>query len=107
MGELHQWVRSAIAGERMNGTTAQRLLNPSEFGLLPLLQAAFEVRQAHCGLGVKIHILNNAKNGNCPEDCHYCAQGQKADPAAIQDYPMKSDEEILAVIAYLEAPGKE
>ena len=80
----------------MDAGTALRLLNQREFGLLPLLQAAFEVRQAHCGLGVKIHILNNAKNGNCPEDCHYCAQGQKADPAAIQDYPMKSDEEILA-----------
>jgi biotin synthase len=96
MKDLASWVKKAIAGERMDSATALSLLDPSQVELLPLLQAAFEVRKAHCGLGVKIHILNNAKNGNCPEDCNYCAQGQKADPKAITDYPMKSDEEILA-----------
>ena len=53
-------------------------------------------RQHYFDKKVRIHILNNAKNGNCPEDCSYCAQGQKADKDMIEDYPMKSDEEILA-----------
>ena len=87
---------AGIAGERIDTGTALRMLEDTEVPLLPLINSAFEVRKAHCGMGVTVHILNNAKNGNCPEDCKYCAQGQSADPDAIEDYPMKSDEEILA-----------
>ena len=40
-------------------------------------------------------MINNAQNGFCPEDCHYCAQAKSSD-AAIQEYPLKPDAEILA-----------
>ncbi|MEI7998798.1 MAG: biotin synthase BioB, partial [Candidatus Omnitrophota bacterium] len=43
---------------------------------------------------VVIHIINNAQNGHCPEDCHYCAQAKSSD-ADIQEYGFKSDEEMF------------
>jgi len=97
--------KAGIAGERIDTGTALRLLEDKEIPLLPLINSAFEVRKAHCGMSVTVHILNNAKNGNCPEDCKYCAQGQSADSEAIEDYPMKSDEEILAEAARAHQAG--
>jgi biotin synthase len=41
-----------------------------------------------------VHILNNAQNGHCPEDCHYCAQA-KSSKAEIEEYGIKPDAEIL------------
>jgi len=67
--------------------------NPS-IALLPLLQAAYEVRKETWGNDVHIHIINNTQNGNCPEDCKYCAQAKTSD-SEIEEYPLKSDEEIL------------
>ena len=51
--------------------------------------------QKYTGKEVSIHVINNAQNGFCPEDCHYCAQAKSSD-AAIQEYPLKPDAEILA-----------
>ena len=41
-----------------------------------------------------MHILNNAQNGHCPEDCHYCAQA-KTSKSEIEEYGLKADEEML------------
>ena len=62
---------------------------------MPLLSAAYEVRKKFRGKEVTVHIINNAQNGHCPEDCHYCAQA-KSSKANIEEYPLKSDEEFLA-----------
>ena len=59
-----------------------------------LVAAAYQVRKTHWGRDVTVHILNNAQNGNCPEDCSYCSQA-KTSKADIEDYPIKNDEEIL------------
>lgn len=93
---LDELTQMALAGQRIPSDAALQLLTDSSLSLLSLLDAAYAVRKEHCGMGVKIHILNNAQNGKCPEDCNYCAQGQKADKSAIEDYPIKSDEEIFA-----------
>ena len=61
---------------------------------MPLLNSAFEVRSQFVGKTVTVHIINNAQNGFCPEDCHYCAQA-KTSKASIEEYPLKSDQEIL------------
>jgi biotin synthase len=42
-----------------------------------------------------VHVLDNAQNGLCPEDCGYCSQSRDSE-ADLRKYPMKSDEEILA-----------
>jgi biotin synthase len=96
MIDLNTITQQCIEGKGLDAATARQLLDVNSTPLLELLQASFRVRHHHCGLGVKIHILNNAQNGKCPEDCSYCSQGQRSDPDAIEDYPMKSDEEIMA-----------
>jgi biotin synthase len=72
----------------------QVLMSPN-VELLPLLNAAFQVRKHFTGKSVKIHILNNAQNGFCPEDCNYCAQA-KTSKAEIEEYPLKSEAEMIA-----------
>lgn len=52
-------------------------------------------REKFFGKTVRIHILDNIKNGRCAEDCGYCAQRKDAG-SGIQDYPLKSEAEIFA-----------
>ena len=74
---------------------AHRVLTDQTLELLPLLNAAYKVRQHYVGQEVTIHIINNAQNGFCPEDCAYCAQA-KSSKANIEEYPLKSEDEFLA-----------
>src|SRR3989338_4634038 len=91
----NQLAMRSIADETLPRDRAWDILISDTLKLLPLLNAAFEVRRAFFGHEVLIHILNNAQNGYCPEDCRYCAQA-KTSHASIEEYPLKSDEEILA-----------
>jgi len=86
--------QQSLAGNSMTKAEAMELLTSSSVALLPLLQAAYTVRHHYWKNEVSIHILNNAKNGNCPEDCGYCAQA-KTSKAGIESYPIKSESEIL------------
>lgn len=87
--------RQSISGELLPRATAQAILTSEKIELLPLLNAAFEVRKKFRGKEVSIHIINNAQNGHCPENCRYCAQARTSD-SSIDEYPLKSDEEIMA-----------
>lgn len=75
---------------------AYSILNadPHSPGLEDLIEAAEIPRKKHFSNLVRIHILNNVKNGHCPEDCGYCAQRKTAD--GIVHYTMKPQQEILA-----------
>ena len=84
----------SLAGEALTADECEALLVSPEVDLLPLVYAAYRVRHAHFGKDVTLHIINNAQNGLCPEDCHYCTQA-KTSEADIEKYPIKSDEEIL------------
>jgi biotin synthase len=92
---------SGIAGDAPDADTCVQLLQSPEIELLPLLDAAFQVRRHFHGHEVAVHILNNAQNGHCPEDCHYCAQARTS-KADIEPYGLKSDDEVLeeARVAY-------
>jgi len=88
----------ALAGEPLDTSTALSLLRDGEdqaIALPDLLAAAYTVRKHHYGDAVRVHVLNNAQNGHCPEDCSYCTQA-KTSSADINPYPMKSPDEILA-----------
>lgn len=90
-----QLADKSIAGELLSQQTAKNILTDETIELLPLLNAAYEVRKNFAGKEVSIHIINNGQNGYCPEDCHYCAQA-KSSNAEIEEYPLKSDDEFLA-----------
>jgi len=85
----------ALADRVPSEAEALRLLTDPSVRLLPLLNSAYAVRQARFGDTVQVHILNNAQNGRCPEDCAYCTQA-KTSEAEITDYPIKSEAEVLA-----------
>jgi biotin synthase len=94
--EWYQTLTSAaLAGKLQPLTTYRTILTDDKVQLLQLLDAAFQVREHYHGREVTIHIINNARNGLCSEDCSYCAQA-KTSKAAIARYTTKSDTEILS-----------
>ncbi|MBN1870555.1 MAG: biotin synthase BioB [Candidatus Omnitrophica bacterium] len=84
----------SMAGRLLPRAIAKDILSAGNIDLMPLLDAAYTVRKTFFGKQVTIHIINNAQNGYCSEDCRYCAQA-KSSEADITEYPVKSDEEIL------------
>lgn len=76
-------------------------------GITPLhsaLAQAAAARDEFFARHVRIHILDNIKNGNCAEDCGYCAQRKNAG-AGIREYPMKGTDEIFAEASAAKASG--
>ncbi len=90
-----QLIDDTLANIEPDDALCRRILTDETLELLPLLTAAYAVRKHHWGNKVQVHILNNAQNGNCPEDCAYCTQARTSE-ADIDDYPIKSEDEILA-----------
>ncbi len=86
--------QQALGGQELDNLACERILSDQGLELLPLLDAAFQVRKVAFGREVRVHILNNAQNGHCQEDCHYCAQA-KSSTADIEEYGIKPDQEIL------------
>ncbi len=86
-------------------TLSERGTNPPATIPLPaLLAAAHAVRSHYYGNQVRVHVLNNAQNGHCPEDCSYCTQA-KTSTADIHPYPIKSSDEMLAEARAAHAAG--
>ena len=52
------------------------------------------MREASFGNRVRVHILNNAQNARCPEDCGYCSQSAITD-APLRPYPWKPKAELV------------
>lgn len=87
--------QTSLAGEELDPGIYLDILTSQNYDVVHLLNEAYKVRRHYWGDAVKIHVINNAQNGNCPEDCAYCAQAKTA-TTDIADYKMKSEEEILA-----------
>ena len=84
----------SLADQILDNKTCGQILADPAIELLPLLDAAYQVRRHYFGNEVLVHVLNNAQNGHCQEDCHYCAQA-KSSTADIEEYGIKPDNEIL------------
>jgi biotin synthase len=84
----------ALRDEPPSEREALWIVDGEEVELLPLLHAAFLPRRQHFGRRVMVHVLQNAQNGLCPEDCGYCSQSRRSE-APLRRYPLKSEEEIL------------
>lgn len=84
----------ALAGERLTREQAGHVLAAASEEMLALLDAAFRVRLHYFGHSVQIHVLENAKTGDCPEDCGFCSQSRKfGSPGG--EAPMRTVEEIV------------
>jgi biotin synthase len=94
-GPWHGFAQRSLAGETLTRDECRAVLKARPDAVLPLLDAAFQVRQAKFGRRVHIHVLENAKRGACPEDCGFCSQSARfGSPGG--EVPMKSVDELLA-----------
>jgi biotin synthase len=82
----------------------QAVLDAADEQLPDLLSAAFRVRRHYYGKRVQIHVLQNAKSGLCPEDCHYCSQSSVSD-ALIDRYPFMSRDQLVERAKQAKAAG--
>ena len=73
---------------------ALAILEAPQEETLSIVHAAYRVRRHFHGNKVRIHVLQNAKSGACPEDCGFCSQSSKYQTPAAE-YPMMSVESLL------------
>ncbi len=86
--------RRSLAGQCLSRDESLAILRWPDERLLGLLQAAFDVRRAYYGKRVKVCVLQNARSGLCPEDCHYCSQSSVSE-AKIAKYTLLSVEQLV------------
>jgi biotin synthase len=91
---FHQLADKALQGIIPEREEMKAVLNAPDERLPGLLDAAFRVRHHYFGKRVQIHVLQNAKSGLCPEDCHYCSQSSVSE-APIDRYPFLSKAELI------------
>jgi biotin synthase len=98
-----------LADKALQGIVPERaelraVLEAPDEQIPELVSAAFKVRHRYFGKRVQIHVLQNAKSGLCPEDCHYCSQSSVSE-AAIERYPFMSKEQLVASARRAKAAG--
>lgn len=71
---------------------ALSILNTPDDQLDDLIARAEKLRRKYKGNHVSIHILTNARSGNCSQDCAYCAQSCRstADIENTNGFPMRN-----------------
>ena len=74
---------------------AIEILNTPDENLDELIARAEKLRRKYKGNHVSIHILTNARSGNCSQDCAYCAQSCRS-KADIDKYKWGADEKLYA-----------
>jgi biotin synthase len=95
--------RRSLEGPALGADELERLLGP-EVPLLPLLHEAWQVRSRFFGNRVRVHVLNNAQNARCPEDCGYCSQSAISQ-APLRPYPWKPKAELIEEARRAHAAG--
>ena len=88
------FVQRSLNGEVLTREEARAILTIPDEEVPAALQAAFEVRTVYFGKRVKICMLQNARSGLCPEDCHYCSQSSLS-TAKIDKYPLMAKEQLV------------
>jgi biotin synthase len=73
-GPYGRLAQRVLQGHAITRTEALSIAQAPGYDMLSVLAAAFRIRRVHHGTAVRLHVLENAKNGRCPEDCGFCAQ---------------------------------
>ncbi len=87
-------VERSLGGQGISREEGRAILGLPDEDVPLALRAAFEVRQAAFGKRVKVCVLQNARSGLCPEDCHYCSQSSLS-TAKIDKYPLMDAEQLV------------
>ena len=64
------------------------IMNLPEDDMPLLMEMAGSLRKKYKGNHVSIHLLTNARSGNCSQNCAYCAQSCRS-KAEIEKYKYK------------------
>lgn len=104
MENFSNLAEQSLAGVALSHAEALAVLQTADSELPALLRAAFAVRERFFGRKVKICVLQNARSGLCPEDCHYCSQSAIS-TAAINKYRLLPVEQLLAAARKAAAAG--
>ena len=102
--DFHQLADKALRSIIPERAELKAVLDATEEQLPELLSAAFKVRRHYYGKRVQIHVLQNAKSGLCPEDCHYCSQSSVSE-APIERYKFMSKESLVERAKQAKAAG--
>lgn len=81
------------ADPQLSRKDALAILNTPDESLEELISFAETFRRKYKGNHVSIHILTNARSGNCSQDCAYCAQSCRS-KADIDKYKWVADEKL-------------
>nr|WP_245599957.1 biotin synthase BioB [Paenibacillus harenae] len=84
-----------LEGECLTLEEGLSVLDADNDEVLPLMQAAFQVRKHFFGKKVKLNMIINAKSGLCPEDCGYCSQSAVS-TAPVEKYTLLDKDTLLA-----------
>ena len=81
------------ADPQLSREDALAILNTPDESLEELVSFAETFRRKYKGNHVSIHILTNARSGNCSQDCAYCAQSCRS-KADIDKYKWVAHEKL-------------
>jgi biotin synthase len=95
MCNWQELAQKSLAGELLSVEEGLKVLDCEDTELLPLLNAAFLVRNHFYGKKVKLNMIINAKSGLCPEDCGYCSQSIVSN-APVSKYALLDKDTLLA-----------
>jgi biotin synthase len=100
---------NALAGQVLDGDPitpddARSIIRSSDDELLALLGAAFRIREQFHGRDVRLHVLQNAKSGKCPEDCAFCSQSSRYQ-TGVEEYRMQTVNELVEGARHAHAMG--
>ncbi|WP_128895151.1 biotin synthase BioB [Longirhabdus pacifica] len=83
-----------LQGDSITKEEGLSILQADDEQVLPLMNAAFKIRQHYYQKKVKLNMILNAKSGLCPEDCGYCSQSINS-TAPIEKYTLLEKDELL------------
>lgn len=91
-----------ISGQELSREELSKLANAEGADIFEIFSAASAIREKFKGNGVELCSIVNAKSGECPEDCSYCAQsayyntGSPVFPLVKEDIVMEKVNEAKA-----------
>jgi biotin synthase len=95
-------MKKVINGNTISFDEAEKLITTDN--LIKLADSANIITRKFSHETVDVESLINAKSGNCPEDCSFCAQSTFYE-TGITKYPLLSDEVILEKAREAEKSG--
>jgi biotin synthase len=95
-------MKKVIDGNSISFDDAERLISTND--LIKLADSANIIAKNFNDENIDVESLINAKSGNCPEDCSFCAQSTFYE-TGITKFPLLADEIILEKAKHAESNG--